>query len=94
MLAAVPASAEKTPAPPAQKPPPVKSDQNAFNAGLYTLMELSGVSADELKRYLRGKGYMTEQQAIDNLPEKFVAKMIETENWNKVTAAVKEARTK
>lgn len=87
---------------PKDKPAPAADDkeklvgtqQDAFHAGLYKLMELSGVGREELKKYLLGKKYITENQTIDNLPEKFVDAMTEDANWNKVVDAIKKARVK
>jgi len=70
----------------------VKTESTAFPAQLYTCMELSGVSSEELKTYLLGKGYITTNQTIDNLPEKFVSTMCTDANWNKVVDAIKKAR--
>ena len=75
-----------------EKSEPLKSEQTAFNSKLYTAMELAGVKSGELKTYLLGKKYITEDQTIDNLPKTFVDTMTTDENWDKVVNAIKKAR--
>lgn len=70
----------------------VGAQADAFHAGLYDLMDMSGVTRDELKKYLLGKKYITSTQTIDNLPEKFVEAMTTDENWDKVVNAIKKER--
>lgn len=92
-----PAVPETPPAatPPAATPPPVVATESAaFPAKLYEVMTLSGVSNAELKAYLLKKQFIQASQSIDNLPAKFVAKMLETENWEKIVGKIKEARAK
>lgn len=96
--AKVKAACAPKPEPPSeakQEPPkrePMSGESNTFHAGLYTLMELSGISRESLHKYLVGKGYITENTVIDNLPQALVDEMVKDENWNKIADAIKKVR--
>jgi len=106
-VAAKPADkTEKSPEQPEVKPPQyaVKNagiapnpeaprSDTAFNAELYTMMEMSGITEAELKEYLLEKGLSKDPaQGIDNLAEKFVSLMIREDNWQKVMAFINKKR--
>lgn len=90
--AKVKAAIAEQPKPELKNATPVKPDACAFNAQLYTAMEVSGISRDELHAYLIAKKFITHEQTIDTLPAKFVDKMLDPANWGKIAAAIAAQR--
>lgn len=91
-----PVAAPPVALPPVALPPaenqPVRTEATAFAATLYNLMALDGVRDEELRAYLLARKFITPDQSIHNLPEKFVTRMTEDANWAKVIAWIKDAR--
>ena len=58
------------------------------------MMSLAGISDTRLTDYLLERGFIKEGQSIHDLPEEFVNKMLEDENWSKVTETIKQGGEK
>jgi hypothetical protein len=85
--APVPEKKAADPAPGAPKFPPK----------LFDAMTLSGISDEEMLSYLTGNNplktrYIPEGTAVANLPASFLKAMLETSNWDKITAAIAAGR--
>ena len=95
-------------APPTLPPPhpPAPGDsgatsQTAFHGKLYTALELSGITREELKAYLVSRGLMVDTQVVDNLNEKIVDLMLTgrdkktgSQNWDLIVDGIKNLRKK
>lgn len=77
---------------------PAKETGQVFNARLYQMMELSGVSRDELNADLRKKGIITGKQTIDTMPEHLVNLLLDgkdksgVSNWDMVVERIQKGR--
>lgn len=87
---------EKTQASPQQNQTTANTPQpeqdTAFNSDVYKLMELGGITEDEVNAYLLRRGIVKEGQTIHNLPENVVSQMVKPENWEKVVSNIEEHR--
>jgi hypothetical protein len=72
-------------------------DPTAFNSRLGDALALVGISEDQLKAYLVGKGIITAVVEIGNLPDKIVKAMLDgtdkksgKNNWELIVDAIKK----
>jgi hypothetical protein len=56
-------------------------------------MELSGVLVSELLTYCEGKSFIPKGGKLTEIKKIILDQMIQTANWDKVVARIKEART-
>jgi len=78
---------------PTKTPGPVKSETEDIPPRLATLMELSGVLVLELLTYCEGKSFIPKGGKLTEIKKIILDQMIQTANWDKVVARIKEART-
>jgi hypothetical protein len=89
-----------TPVEPAAKtdPEPEKEKEDALDMGspvapaLAKLMEVDGITAEQLKAYYVKKGHFPATVDPHELPADYIAGLTKPENWKRATAAMKGAK--